>query len=202
MLHAQPPLVLLLDVDNINTPLCRKVITQVGFCPIHLESISSYTYLTTQNVAAVILDVQKCRKPLHTLADLEALFPNSALVIMAGRDDNVRVRFAVRLGAKHFIKKPCEFLELHRILRFVAQYGAASCPATRARCLRDATPAIFRGLTLAEIERRAVLAAVDAADGDKIQAAKMLGIGKTTLYKKLRQYRGEESTEGTDVPTS
>ena len=199
MPHAQPPLVLLLDVDNINTPLCRKVITLVGFCPIHLESIASFRYLASQNVAAVFLDVEKCRKPFQTLADIEALFPNSALVIMAGRDDNVNARFAVRLGAKHFIKKPCELLELHRILRFIAQYAMASCPATRARCLRDATPAIFRGLTLAEIERRAVLAAVEAADGDKLQAAQILGIGKTTLYRKLRQYRGDEPTNGIDV---
>ena len=41
----------------------------------------------------------------------------------------------------------------------------------------------FRGLTLAEIERRTVLGAVDAADGDKMQAAKILGIGKTRLYR-------------------
>ncbi len=199
MPHAQPPLVLLLDVDNISTPLCRMVITQVGFCPIHLESTSSFTYLATQNVASVVLDVEKCRNTFQTLADIEVLFPNSALVIMAGRDDNVHARFAIRLGAKHFIKKPCEFLELHRILRFIAQYGAATCPATQARCLRDATPAMFRGLTLAEIERRAVLAAVDAADGDKLQAAKILGIGKTTLYKKLKQYRTNDSTNGISV---
>ena len=182
-MHAQPPLVLLLDVDNINTPLCRKVITLVGFCPIHLESISGFRYLAIENVAAVVLDVERCRNAFQTLADIEALFPNSALVIMAACDHNVNARFAFRLGAKQFIKKPCEFLELHRILRFIAEYGAAPCPATRARCLRDAIPAIFRGLTLAEIERRTVLGAVDAADGDKMQAAKILGIGKTRLYR-------------------
>jgi DNA-binding NtrC family response regulator len=199
MLRAQPPLVLLLDVDNINARICKKVITQVGFCPIHLESVVGFKYLAHHNVAAVVLDVQTCHNSFQTLADVEELFPDSALVIMAGRDDNVQARFAVRLGAKHFIRKPCEFLELHRILRFIAQYGAAPCPATQTRCLRDATPAIFRGLTLAQIERRAVLAAIDAADGDKIKAAKILGIGKTTLYRKLRQYRGEESIKDIGV---
>jgi len=41
---------------------------------------------------------------------------------------------------------------------------------------------------LADIERQAILRAVAAADGDKVKAARMLGIGKTTLYRKLKEY--------------
>jgi DNA-binding NtrC family response regulator len=42
--------------------------------------------------------------------------------------------------------------------------------------------------TLAELEREAILGAIRALNGDKLQAAKMLGIGKTTLYRKLKEY--------------
>lgn len=42
--------------------------------------------------------------------------------------------------------------------------------------------------TLADMEREAILAAIHALNGDKLQAAKMLGIGKTTLYRKLKEY--------------
>jgi DNA-binding NtrC family response regulator len=50
-------------------------------------------------------------------------------------------------------------------------------------------------LPLSEIERRHILRAVEHAKGDLQAAAHLLGIGKTTLYRKLRQYNTEESTE-------
>jgi DNA-binding NtrC family response regulator len=42
--------------------------------------------------------------------------------------------------------------------------------------------------TLAELEREAILSAIRILNGDKLQAAKLLGIGKTTLYRKLKEY--------------
>jgi DNA-binding NtrC family response regulator len=45
-------------------------------------------------------------------------------------------------------------------------------------------------MPLAELERRAVMQALRETQGDKIAAARLLGIGKTTLYRKLRQYHG------------
>ncbi|MGA8042513.1 MAG: sigma-54 dependent transcriptional regulator [Terracidiphilus sp.] len=41
---------------------------------------------------------------------------------------------------------------------------------------------------LVEMEREAILGAIRALHGDKLQAAKLLGIGKTTLYRKLKEY--------------
>ena len=41
---------------------------------------------------------------------------------------------------------------------------------------------------LADLEREAILGAIRTLDGDKLQAAKLLGIGKTTLYRKLKEY--------------
>jgi DNA-binding NtrC family response regulator len=43
-------------------------------------------------------------------------------------------------------------------------------------------------VTLAEIEKRAIYAAIKSARGNKVRAAKALAIGKTTLYRKLKQY--------------
>jgi two-component system response regulator HydG len=41
---------------------------------------------------------------------------------------------------------------------------------------------------LAQLERDAILSAIQQLGGDKLQAARMLGIGKTTLYRKLKEY--------------
>lgn len=43
-------------------------------------------------------------------------------------------------------------------------------------------------LSLAEVEKRAILHALDVAKGDRTLAAVMLEIGRTTLYRKLKEY--------------
>ncbi|MGD0425789.1 MAG: sigma-54 dependent transcriptional regulator [Candidatus Acidiferrales bacterium] len=52
----------------------------------------------------------------------------------------------------------------------------------------DRLPQNDEMLPLDELERRAILRALREAGGDKLAAARMLGIGKTTLYRKLKQY--------------
>ena len=47
--------------------------------------------------------------------------------------------------------------------------------------------AVYRD-QLAELEREAILGAIRTLNGDKLQAARLLGIGKTTLYRKLKEY--------------
>jgi two-component system response regulator HydG len=43
-------------------------------------------------------------------------------------------------------------------------------------------------LPIAELEKRAILSTLEQLNGDKLLAARMLGIGKTTLYRKLKEY--------------
>ena len=47
-------------------------------------------------------------------------------------------------------------------------------------------------IPLEEMERQAVLRALAGAGGDKLLAARLLGIGKTTLYRKLRKYQQKD----------
>ena len=45
--------------------------------------------------------------------------------------------------------------------------------------------------SMEEIERQAIEATLDYTDGDKSHAARALGIGRKTLYRKLEQYNGK-----------
>ena len=45
-----------------------------------------------------------------------------------------------------------------------------------------------RIVSIAEMERQAILETIRQLKGDKLMAAKLLGIGKTTLYRKLKEY--------------
>ena len=46
-------------------------------------------------------------------------------------------------------------------------------------------------IPLSEVERRTIEEAVRVLDGDKQAAARLLGIGKSTLYRKLREYEAQ-----------
>jgi two-component system response regulator HydG len=41
---------------------------------------------------------------------------------------------------------------------------------------------------LAEVERQTILNALERLNGNKLMTARALGIGKTTLYRKLKEY--------------
>jgi transcriptional regulator of acetoin/glycerol metabolism len=41
------------------------------------------------------------------------------------------------------------------------------------------------------VEKRAIIEALEETKGDRTVAALMLGIGRTTLYRKLKEYRLE-----------
>ncbi len=43
-------------------------------------------------------------------------------------------------------------------------------------------------IPMAELERQTILNTIAELNGDKLQAARLLGIGKTTLYRKLKDY--------------
>ncbi|MGA2186053.1 MAG: sigma-54 dependent transcriptional regulator [Bryobacteraceae bacterium] len=47
-------------------------------------------------------------------------------------------------------------------------------------------------LPLSEIEKKAILGALEYTRGDRAVAAHLLGIGRTTLYRKLKEYRLDE----------
>ena len=49
-------------------------------------------------------------------------------------------------------------------------------------------------VSIAEIQRQAILGTIRQLNGDKLMAAKLLGIGKTTLYRKLKEYGLTEAT--------
>jgi DNA-binding NtrC family response regulator len=45
------------------------------------------------------------------------------------------------------------------------------------------------GMTMAQIERAAIEAALKETSGNRRKAAELLGIGERTLYRKLREYQ-------------
>ena len=53
-------------------------------------------------------------------------------------------------------------------------------------------------VSIADMEKQAILSTIRQLNGDKLMAAKLLGIGKTTLYRKLKEYGLAEAAESMD----
>src|SRR6185295_8427410 len=86
--------------------------------------------------------------------------------------------------------------QLHRKCQFLAvaasaAHGSGSQPAwsgaTSTSSERQAETSAI--LPLAEVERSAIKRALERTNGDRAMTARLLGIGRTTLYRKLKEYR-------------
>jgi transcriptional regulator of acetoin/glycerol metabolism len=84
---------------------------------------------------------------------------------------------------------PGNLRELHKVLEYAAQRRTVGditeidLPVAH-RC------ASTRSLTRIEVaERDAIVSVLQAVDGNKVAAARQLGIGRTTLYSRIRRYR-------------
>jgi DNA-binding NtrC family response regulator len=63
-----------------------------------------------------------------------------------------------------------------------------------AEASRTQPPLSDHGVTsIATLERQAILSTIRQLKGDKLMAARLLGIGKTTLYRKLKEYGIDEN---------
>jgi two-component system response regulator HydG len=88
------------------------------------------------------------------------------------------------------IERGCTFcsdsvLQLGDLPTQLQQRGLEANRSAATAEVREPTPPVK---TLADIERDAILKTIHMLNGDKLQAAKLLGIGKTTLYRKLKEY--------------
>ena len=237
-LYPLPPQLLMIDLDQPTYEACIKAGSLAGLRPLYTISMGALNLIPkAKYVAAVVLDAGTCRDTFKTVAHVQDVFPECPLVVVTERGEDTQCRLALRLGASHAIKKPCDLAELDRIFRFIMENRAAanlchseprcsaknpasvvlsevegSCsrflpspglsPQSLASSIHPTVPVVCwrcsmeffaadEHNSMSDIEREAILAAVNAANGDKVRAAEMLGIGKTRLYRKLQSYKRE-----------
>jgi transcriptional regulator of acetoin/glycerol metabolism len=67
-------------------------------------------------------------------------------------------------------------------------YEPAAVPSKPPQSASQLTGGPSAVIPLTELERRAILNALEYTKGDRAIAAHLLGIGRTTLYRKLKEY--------------
>jgi two-component system response regulator HydG len=77
-------------------------------------------------------------------------------------------------------------LQTHLKARQPGRLSVAAAAASGAVPIRLAPPSGI--IPLMEVEKRAIFQALEYTKGDRAMAAFLLGIGRTTLYRKLKEY--------------
>jgi DNA-binding NtrC family response regulator len=76
--------------------------------------------------------------------------------------------------------------------QYLTAAAAAPQPSISQSAIPTLSPAVALGVAgvipLTELERRAIMNALEYTKGDRAVAAHLLGIGRTTLYRKLKEY--------------
>ncbi len=97
----------------------------------------------------------------------------------------------------HTLELPSMVQNHVRAQRSALVYAAAGAGVSTVASFAPAlAPLSFAGepsapVPLTQLERRAIMEALDYTKGDRGVAAQMLGIGRTTLYRKLKEYHLE-----------
>jgi DNA-binding NtrC family response regulator len=94
---------------------------------------------------------------------------------------------------EHTMDRACAYcsgtlLQLGDASSPILEYFSSMRPKLAAHPANDTSLASYAVTPLAELEKQAILAALKQLEGDKLAAARLLGIGKTTLYRKLKEY--------------
>jgi len=98
----------------------------------------------------------------------------------------------------HMADLPTQLQDFRTHRQEVALNEAADLAALEAGAHAPAGPGAGI-VSIANMERKAILGTIEQLHGDKLMAAKLLGIGKTTLYRKLKEYGVSDGLDGVDV---
>jgi DNA-binding NtrC family response regulator len=121
---------------------------------------------------------------LSALSAIEVIRKRSASsrMILISADRNLRGAVdAVRAGAWDYLTKP---VHTETLVQCVTEALASTLSPANSASTID----IDAAMTLDQLERVAIEAALRRTRGNVTRAMKQLGIGRTTLYRKLKRY--------------
>jgi DNA-binding NtrC family response regulator len=199
------------DKDRFVREACREAAQSLGYLGRATDSTDQAFWLVeSENIDVVFLAA--CGDFISVIQRLKEKRPAIEVIAMT---NSGTLRFAVdvmKAGAYDVIAKPFGLAEVKRLLQDVGSHlrtkteSRLECEKHRSArgfgnmiglpdavtqanktCANERRNAV---MPIAELEREAILGAIAQLNGDKLTAAKLLGIGKTTLYRKLKEYEG------------
>jgi len=140
---------------------------------------------------------------MAALERIRQRWPSTAAIVLTGFGDLASAQQAIHLDVVEFLTKPAHLGDLETALaraeqrlrdadlealqnKVAAEQPAEDAPAPTRTPDHDDPPANLR-----ELERQAILDALQRHEGNRQRAAEALGISVRTLYYRLKEYRIE-----------
>ncbi len=178
--------VLVVDDDRATRETLANALVTLGHSVRTASSAAeASTAIAAEAADVVLLDARLPDARERTLIDeLRADAPEIGIIMLVGRTDVSAAMRAVKRGAIDFLEKPIDLQRLELVLDRTADI-------VRLRRERSA-PAVVNAsvqtpITLLEAEHQAIRAALRTTNGNRVQAARMLGIARSTLLEKLKR---------------
>jgi len=199
--------VLLADDDSLVRRAIRSQLETAGFDVLEANDGIRAMDLLREDIAAVVVDLKLPGAPgLDVLRDVRARFPETPVIMTSGQGNVPDAVQAMRFGAAQYLAKPFHPEEVLRAVRQAVQstalvrttvYGDSRIDVPMSELddsIPESTPATperprLAGYTMEQIERWALLDALEAAGGNKAAAARALGVCEKTIYNKLKRMR-------------
>ncbi len=135
--------------------------------------------LDGRTTRVIVFDTNIVVEPTFLLRQIAESHPQIGTIACAAKPRISEVVQLIKAGAADYLEKPLDKKAGHRAL------GTALAAGTKPVGV----------VPIAQLERDAIRHAIAQLGGDKLLAARLLGIGKTTLYRKLREYGNFEERE-------
>ena len=177
--HEQADVALVVDDDEVfRTRLCRAITDRGWEASGAADGPSAIEIATHSSPDLAIVDL---RLPgmggLDIVRELRKLDETICIIVLTGYGSIATALAATKLGANHYLSKPADVDEiLSAYQKFVSGHEDMS---------GDATLAVP---SLARVEWEHIQRVLSSCDGNISQAAKLLGLHRRSLQRKLTKY--------------
>jgi two-component system NtrC family response regulator len=141
----------------------------------------------------VLLDLQlPLMGGMDFFEELRRRWPSTEVIILTGFGDMEAARKAIHLDVVDFLSKPFHLKAIEIALERARRRSCSKRTLPESPEVSETDPAIVadsEDVTLAQSEKRQILAALARNKGNRTAAAAELGISRRTLHYRLNQYR-------------
>lgn len=181
------PTVLVVEDEKRMRELLADVLPGMGFEPIAASTAEkALNIMETLPADIILLDLNlPVMDGLAFLDRLRPEFPDTPVIIMTGFGSLDAAQKAIRHNVSDFLSKPAHLGEIENAL-------ARAKLLLESRNLSDVSTAVAESdhpQTIAEVERKMILEALERNGDNRTAAANELGISRRTLYNRLEEYR-------------
>jgi len=178
-----PPLLaetwLIIDDDEVFCRILKKSLEKQGNQVLTASNADSALQLAKKQLPKfIILDLNiGDDNGIHLIEPLLAITPTAKILMLTGYASIATAVSAVKLGAYHYLPKPCSLDDIYKVLDIVVAPTKSKSSATDER------------LSLEHHEWEYIHQVLDECQGNISEAARVLKMHRRTLQRKLQKKR-------------